>query len=174
MQFLHQRPADTRRTCAAAGASVRKPRSGSDPLDACRWGALTPELNLSFTERSQRDFLVRIDRQSVVPLYYHTYIHIMINKYSIRLSRNDWDSPEVRFAWASLIAGSSDADVLGKSPEFLDHLRGINDPWQSQEPNVLTPWPPANPFLHANCQLLIVRSRDQLSYHFSGRSSARH
>jgi Acetyltransferase (GNAT) domain len=52
----------------------------------------------------------------------------MQHGYSIHLSRDGWDSPEVRFAWARLIAGSSDADLLGKSPEFLDHLRSSNDP----------------------------------------------
>jgi hypothetical protein len=52
----------------------------------------------------------------------------MRNGYSIRLSQADWDSPEIRIAWASLIAGSSDTDRLGKCPEFLDHCRSVNDP----------------------------------------------
>jgi Acetyltransferase (GNAT) domain len=52
----------------------------------------------------------------------------MRNGYSIRLSQADWDSPEIRIAWASLIAGSSDTDRLGKCPEFLDHRRSVNDP----------------------------------------------
>jgi hypothetical protein len=52
----------------------------------------------------------------------------MQHGFSICLSQDNWDSPEVRLAWANLIAGSSDAERLGKSPEFLDHLRSINDP----------------------------------------------
>jgi hypothetical protein len=36
--------------------------------------------------------------------------------YSIRLSQDEWDSPDVRGAWTSLIAKSQDPDVLGKSP----------------------------------------------------------
>jgi Acetyltransferase (GNAT) domain len=52
----------------------------------------------------------------------------MQNGYSIRLSQDDWDSQEVRTAWASLIAGSSDTDRLRKCPEFLDHCRSVNDP----------------------------------------------
>ena len=52
----------------------------------------------------------------------------MQNGYSIRVSQDDWDSPEVRLEWARLMAGSLDADLLGKCPKFVDHLRGINDP----------------------------------------------
>ncbi|HEX3448089.1 MAG TPA: hypothetical protein VHS97_07525 [Isosphaeraceae bacterium] len=48
--------------------------------------------------------------------------------YSIRVSEDDWDSPEVRLGWARLIAGSLDSDLLGKCPEFVDHLRSTNDP----------------------------------------------
>jgi hypothetical protein len=73
MQLLDRRPADTRRSCAAAGASVREPRSGSDPLDACCWGVLARELNLLFTGRSQRDGLIKIKRQWVVLLVYNIY-----------------------------------------------------------------------------------------------------
>ncbi len=52
----------------------------------------------------------------------------MQHGYSICLSRDNWDSPEVRSAWTRLIASASDAERLGNSPEFLDHLRRINDP----------------------------------------------
>jgi CelD/BcsL family acetyltransferase involved in cellulose biosynthesis len=51
----------------------------------------------------------------------------MQHGYSIRLSRDDWDSPEVRFAWTRLIAGASDGERLGKSPEFIDHLRSTHN-----------------------------------------------
>jgi hypothetical protein len=47
--------------------------------------------------------------------------------YSIKLSQDGWDSPGFRGAWASLIAGCRDPYVLGKSPEYLDHLRGTNE-----------------------------------------------
>ena len=52
----------------------------------------------------------------------------MQHGYSICLSRDNWDSPEVRCAWVKLIGCASDAGRLGKSPEFVDHLRKINDP----------------------------------------------
>jgi Acetyltransferase (GNAT) domain len=52
----------------------------------------------------------------------------MRHGYSIRVSQDDWDSPEVRLGWARLIAGSLDSDLLGKCPEFVDHLRSTNDP----------------------------------------------
>src|SRR5271165_4540136 len=47
----------------------------------------------------------------------------MKSEYSVHLSQDDWDSSEVRLAWAGLIAQSSDAELLGKCPEFFDHLR---------------------------------------------------
>jgi len=54
----------------------------------------------------------------------------MRRKYSVHLSRNNWDSPEIRHAWARLIAEGSDADLLRKCPEFIDHLRSTQDPSQ--------------------------------------------
>src|SRR4051794_2520966 len=54
----------------------------------------------------------------------------MPNEYSIRMSQNNWDSPEVRHAWAGLIDGGSDHELMAKSPEFMDHLRSTSD--QSQ------------------------------------------
>lgn len=57
-------------------------------------------------------------------------MHHIVNgltNYSVRLSQDGWDSPEVRCAWATLIAGRCDPDLLGKSPEFLEHLFGTRD-----------------------------------------------
>src|SRR5215813_10004304 len=51
----------------------------------------------------------------------------VLGDYSVRLSHDGWDSPEVRCAWAALIARSRDPDLLGKSPEFLEHLRETHD-----------------------------------------------
>ena len=58
------------------------------------------------------------------------FVIIMICEFSIHLSRDNWDSPEVRYAWARLIAGCSDAKMLGKCPELIDHLRSTHDPSQ--------------------------------------------
>ncbi len=51
-------------------------------------------------------------------------------KYSVHMSQDNWNSPEVRYAWPRLIAGCSDAELLGKCPEFIDHLRSTHDPSQ--------------------------------------------
>ena len=52
----------------------------------------------------------------------------MQHKYSITLSRDEWDTMEVRSAWSSMIAGISNAKLMGQSPEFIDHLRSIQVP----------------------------------------------
>jgi CelD/BcsL family acetyltransferase involved in cellulose biosynthesis len=52
----------------------------------------------------------------------------MQHGYSIRLSQNDWDVPEVRSAWTRLIDQGSEVGRLEGSPEFLDHLRSTQDP----------------------------------------------
>jgi CelD/BcsL family acetyltransferase involved in cellulose biosynthesis len=46
----------------------------------------------------------------------------------VSVSQGEWGASEVRSAWSSLIARSSDAGVLEKSPEFLDHLLSTDDP----------------------------------------------
>ena len=51
-------------------------------------------------------------------------------KYSVHLSQDQWHSPEVRYAWARLIAGCSDTEMLGNCPELIDHLRCVHDPSQ--------------------------------------------
>src|ERR1700722_12909128 len=53
---------------------------------------------------------------------------IMQHKYSITLSRDEWDTMEVRTAWSRMIAGSSKAELMGQCPEFIDHLRSIHVP----------------------------------------------
>jgi CelD/BcsL family acetyltransferase involved in cellulose biosynthesis len=50
------------------------------------------------------------------------------NYYIVTITNDDWDSPDVRHAWASLIAGGCDAELLGRCPEFIDHLRSTQDP----------------------------------------------
>jgi hypothetical protein len=52
----------------------------------------------------------------------------MQHGYSIRLSQNDWDVPEVRSAWSRLIDQGPEVGRLEGSPEFLDHLRSTQDP----------------------------------------------
>jgi hypothetical protein len=52
----------------------------------------------------------------------------MRSKYSITLSQDEWDTMEVRSAWSSMIAGNSNAKLIGQSPEFIDHLRSIQVP----------------------------------------------
>jgi hypothetical protein len=46
----------------------------------------------------------------------------------VRISQDQWDSPEVRSAWVDLVARGPDTELLLKSPEFLDHLLGTSDP----------------------------------------------
>jgi CelD/BcsL family acetyltransferase involved in cellulose biosynthesis len=53
-----------------------------------------------------------------------------MHDYSLALSQDDWDSPEIRRAWEGLIARSASAGALEKCPEFLDHLLSTNDPSQ--------------------------------------------
>src|SRR6185312_1236268 len=51
-------------------------------------------------------------------------------EYSLHLAQDCWDSPEIGEAWLGLIGGRRDEDVLGKSPELVDHMRTIFDPAQ--------------------------------------------
>jgi CelD/BcsL family acetyltransferase involved in cellulose biosynthesis len=51
----------------------------------------------------------------------------MIADYSVHLSQDEWDSQEVRGAWARLITECSYAGRLENSPEYLAHLRSTQD-----------------------------------------------
>ena len=59
----------------------------------------------------------------------HALLH-MSAEYSVHLSQDDWDSQEVRGAWARLITECSDAGRLEKCPEFVGHMRSIHEPSQ--------------------------------------------